>query len=319
MVVASTSSVLPVEVLHEVFRQRAAATHRYMSFRRTLKLRIGEETLTDVNLVELDVALRAHVVTRQFNRREEGASSGADWLWCIGRPGRWLNILVQAKLADPAASTVHQLHYKDGNQLKTLLNYARPNQFLPLYCIYTGETQGFSDACPLSVDVPQLGCGLVRTRHVANMFRRPNKKNDKALLLQAAVPWAHLFCPALEDASADLADTIVQGILRMDLPNVFPKPLGKLSKKKLDAQWTAALEGRDPSLDLADFEYGGDEWWGDDDFLGDPSRLIAEELPSIARAALHGEHIQDSPVAGVMVISSESLRDDLPPQPRPRP
>ncbi|WP_437593361.1 hypothetical protein [Sorangium sp. So ce1000] len=85
---------------------------------------ISEETLTDVVLVELDRRLRPHVLTKKFTKHEESSVSGADWLWAIGRPGRWLTLLVQAKLARPDAARLPGLHHGKGSQRKTLVSYA---------------------------------------------------------------------------------------------------------------------------------------------------------------------------------------------------
>lgn len=58
---------------------------------------IGEETITDINLLELKMRRPHLVITRKFSRQQEGIN-GADWVWIIiGRNGRTFMLYVQAK------------------------------------------------------------------------------------------------------------------------------------------------------------------------------------------------------------------------------
>jgi hypothetical protein len=58
---------------------------------------IGEETITDVNLLELQIRQPAAILTRQVSRYNENLI-GADWIWAIvGRTGRTFILYVQAK------------------------------------------------------------------------------------------------------------------------------------------------------------------------------------------------------------------------------
>jgi len=122
---------LSVTRLCEVFRDRAAAVHDLVSYSYSQGLGVSEETLTDVTLVEMQRALQPYVLTRKFTKFEESSASGADWLWTIGRPGRWVSILVQAKLARPGAERLPGLHHGKGSQRKTLVAYALKERCLP--------------------------------------------------------------------------------------------------------------------------------------------------------------------------------------------
>ena len=105
-------------------------------------LGILEETITNYIfyiLIETESRHSQHVYTKQFSRKQEGSESGADWLWCIGNPGEWLPILIQAKIVNPRTKQCHHLNYgtRHGKQGQLLVRYARTNRLLPLYCIYS--------------------------------------------------------------------------------------------------------------------------------------------------------------------------------------
>lgn len=177
---------LTAQQLCDVFRDRAAAVHDLVTFSYSNGLGVSEESITDTLLVEMRRRLPPnHVVTRKFTKHEESSFSGADWLWVIGRPGRWLPILVQAKLARPGEANLKHLHYKKGAQRQTLVQYARREGCVPLYVIFTGFTgrlppaskrkrfkpERWKPSCPIATQLDQMGCVVVRPRQVALMHR----------------------------------------------------------------------------------------------------------------------------------------------------
>lgn len=118
-------------------KKRALWTHRFIERSSVLPLGVMEETITDMHLFSIADKYNDNVITRKFNRREEGAISGADWLWIIGEPGNWLPLLIQAKIINPKTQNCQHFDYKDGVQRKQLLQYARRHSFVPMYCIYS--------------------------------------------------------------------------------------------------------------------------------------------------------------------------------------
>ena len=61
------------------------------------KLLPGEETLTDINLIELKRNLSALVFTEKFSRYREGRETSADWEWWIADEHGWLGLRIQAR------------------------------------------------------------------------------------------------------------------------------------------------------------------------------------------------------------------------------
>lgn len=104
----------------------------------------GEESLTDWILYQTKLKASA-VSTMQFNRRVEGAVTGADWQWqawfltdagCAG-------LRIQAKkLADNPKDNSAGLSYPKGTgkQMTLLMNDARRHKMGAVYAYYTGDS-----------------------------------------------------------------------------------------------------------------------------------------------------------------------------------
>jgi hypothetical protein len=92
---------LSIKSLYQTFRDVALRTGQLIEAGAVSGLGIFEETLTDVNLLEIDRRNKDYIRTYKYKKREEGSKSGADWLWCIGEPGSWISLLIQAKIVNP--------------------------------------------------------------------------------------------------------------------------------------------------------------------------------------------------------------------------
>ncbi|MEO1150665.1 MAG: DUF6615 family protein [Pseudomonadota bacterium] len=102
----------------------------------------GEETITEINLLELQRRHPQAVQLKTFSRRAE-ATNGADWEWhIIGR--HWvLKLMVQAKRL--AANNVLKIKYTvrstGADQLDTLIAASAAANCRPIYCLYCTEAQ----------------------------------------------------------------------------------------------------------------------------------------------------------------------------------
>ena len=194
--------MLTSEHLCKTLKQRAVWTNDLIRDGYSSQLGVMEETITDVNLLEIHRLHSDHVLTRKFTRREEGSKSGADWLWCIGEPGSWLTLLIQAKIVNPRTGRCWYLNYRRGEQRKLLLEFARRRRFLPIYCIYGHIPDGYSPptkALPVlsGIDSNTWACSWLsplRIRQLAN-----KKLNRQEELLRYSIPWAFPFCQSLQD------------------------------------------------------------------------------------------------------------------------
>jgi hypothetical protein len=298
---------LTAQQVCDSFSDRAASARELIDDSYRYGLGVSEETLTDVTLVELKRRLFPHVETYKFTKKQENAVSGADWLWSIGRRGKWFSILVQAKLARPGRRHLHGLHHGDGAQRETLVSYAAAQRCLPLYLVYTGTTAPIP-APPiclrLAANAALAGCSIVRTRHVANMYRGERGRSDIAHLLSASFPLSCLFCCFADLASPDLADVAAAGVRALPLPALTPvrrpAPAPRRGRRRPEPPVEMAPDGDGPRA-------GMPEGSPADDWLDDPRALITDRAPDVVEAILAGREVPEAHVGIVTIISSEPI------------
>lgn len=325
--------------LTHALRERAARIHEVITLSYATKtLGVSEESITEFSLVELDHRLAPHVLTRKFTRREEHSQSGADWLWTIGRPGRWFSVLVQAKLARPNTRRLQGLHHGRGQQLTRLLAYARAQRCLPLYVVYNNRPANLTrhNCGVLREDPRQMGSVIVRTRHVANLLRRTRNTTSIPDLLAESVPWACLFgCLTATSLNSELADVAAASLACISLPplmgrhfspaapfpteNPSPRREGTAAREKRPVTREKKTEDREydqelPGLGIPHARHVEEartpfEWPANlpDDHAEAPSALITEHPPEIVQALLRGVTPVTSPVGLVSILSSEPL------------
>ncbi|HYW21276.1 MAG TPA: DUF6615 family protein [Nodularia sp. (in: cyanobacteria)] len=129
--------------LCDTFRSRALWTWDMLARGRSVDCQIGEETLTDLNILELKIRHASEVYNRTFSKPEEG-SNGADWEWWFtGSSRKWIGFRVQAKVIEIKTNSFKHLHYrKDSHspfQCDILIQDALQKPFprIPLYCLYS--------------------------------------------------------------------------------------------------------------------------------------------------------------------------------------
>lgn len=257
-----------------------------------------EETVSDVNLIEISSSHSDHVLTKKFSRRVEGAASGADWLWCIGEPGSWLILLVQAKIINPKTGNCHYLNYRGGHQCSLLVSYARSLGAVPIYAIYAHIPNGYQPppkASPhfQSMDSALWGCSWLTPRIVKNLNK--NKKKGIEDVLAKALPWSLPFCKAEPESDSRFGHAIAHG---------FSAAASCLEDSHLVAkpQNQSAISG--------DGEVKKRIQWDS----VDPTEVVNEELfpRSVERVIALGAEGK-APVAGVSVISGQPINtlDDV--------
>jgi uncharacterized protein DUF6615 len=125
-------------ILHQVLESLAVDTGERLRDAQDLEVRFGEETITDLLLLELKRLGRGQVNILQTPKHKE-KMTGTDWEWWIGedRIG-WLRFAIQAKKMNPRSSRYDGLNHKVGSilQMDLLENYARANKAVALYCLF---------------------------------------------------------------------------------------------------------------------------------------------------------------------------------------
>lgn len=174
---------------------RAHWTQNFILHSNVLHLGILEETITDMHLFSVADKYGENVITRKFNRREEGAQSGADWLWIVGEPGSWLPLLIQAKVINPKTQNCQHFDYKKGEQRRRLLQYARQHYYLPLYCIYGYIPSDFippKQFMRANRSNDDWACSFLSPKAVRELSQAGIKSQRE--ILKHCIPWMEPFC-----------------------------------------------------------------------------------------------------------------------------
>jgi len=190
----------------ETFKKTAIKTWFRLSDSKEAGLSLGEETITDINLLEISLAKHPEIQVYKFNKGEEG-ENGADWEWWLtGKSNKWLGLRIQAKIINLNTGIYNKLHYKE--QTDKLIKSSMENKpkLIPLYCLYTmyDLSQCFMEnyTCKSYGGMYEtFGCSFV------NAFVVRELKNEKHIsrLIKDMFPWHCIFCP-LEFNTGDLPE-----------------------------------------------------------------------------------------------------------------
>jgi len=288
------TSVISAKDLCTALNDRAKWTNKIIGQGLSSRLGVLEETITDVNLIELATSYPNNVLTKKYSRKEEGSLSGADWLWCIGEPGAWLLLLVQAKVINPKTGNCHYLNYRNGKQCQTLVKYARSIKAVPLYAIYAHIPSGYQPppkASPnfASINSEFWACSWITPRRVKQL-NRAKSRNLEAVLTQS-IPWSAPFCRC--PSGAPLGQAVADGF--------------KAANDQLQDQHLVPAKESDPSR-LSDIKPRV-QW----DSV-DPTTVInTEHFPRAVERVLAMGASGRYPVGNVTIVSSQPIRalDDV--------
>jgi hypothetical protein len=190
------------------FQRQATWTWKCLEQTRGFGGHLGEETLTDLNLLEIRSRHRTEIITKTFTKAKE-STEGADWEWWLtGVSGQWLGFRIQAKVIDVRTNRYEQLHYIGPSgvaQARLLCDRALDSspRCIPLYCLYSHYSGDLNDLPKSSRfrdhQLETFGCAFVDA-----FFIRSNKScHTFEHLFPLMVPWHTLVC-ADTDSSADL-------------------------------------------------------------------------------------------------------------------
>ena len=194
-----------------VYLSAQTATKLAHSIRRGLAY--GEQTITDTNLLEIQIAHPSEVCVHKFNSRTE-RKSGADWEWWFvdGPSNRGIGLRVQAKKMDKQRN---YSAFKE-SQCQALLHDAAtysPECF-PFYCFYNWwwpESEiGPECHCGQRAGSAAFGCSVLPAQIVLD--DSGPKCDRSARLLRASKPWQCLVCckdaPKMGSIAANVGGTI---------------------------------------------------------------------------------------------------------------
>ena len=185
-----------------LFESLARSTWDWLADAKRLGLGFSEDTVSDLNMVEIARSPIDEVKVGRVTKRGE-RFVGFDWMWIISAPGVGRAIyVVQAKKMrlDRAPSYAYgSLKYPHNPpfQIDALEDFADWLGAVPLYCFYNHVTDTEAIRhwhCSQKPDPPQMGCTLVPLNAVRVVHCGSGKRDfHRVHQYPCAVPWRCLF------------------------------------------------------------------------------------------------------------------------------
>jgi Family of unknown function (DUF6615) len=188
----------PANILCKTFCDQATWTWNSLQSGIQTGILLDEETITDINLLEIQKRHPLEARTHKYYPPIEGAISGADWDWWFGSKTGWLGLRIQAKKLNHKTLRYDKLAHatkKHGLQVDLLLRSAAKSNLIPMYCFY--NYWNVQIPIPWNCGTyPQtqelLGCTIAS----ANQVRKLISANDRSLqsVMKKSLPWSCLVC-----------------------------------------------------------------------------------------------------------------------------
>ena len=173
----------------------------------TRSIRFGEETITDLLMLDLNRQSATRSVFTQTPKHEE-ALTGTDFeCWLGSDTTGWLRLAVQAKRLDLKSERYGGFNssVNGSKQIDRLERYAKHHQAIALYCLYN-----FSEnvnaarhwhCCQRSFKEGEFGCTLTPLSNVKTSVNLWGKRNFDFIHSQVeTIPWRCLAsCPKVRD------------------------------------------------------------------------------------------------------------------------
>lgn len=162
-------------------------------------IKFSEETITDVNLQELQRSHPQEIRTRKCSRHVESIN-GADWEWWLHSHDWWLGLRVQAKKIDPQRLIYRNLDKKSrtNRQIELLTDKALRNQppMIPVYVLYNYWDVRKHDPpwhCGTYAKmIEMLGCSICHAMSLKHIMDQGFM--DLEMISGQMYPWSCLVC-----------------------------------------------------------------------------------------------------------------------------
>jgi len=165
------------------FQMISERTWHRMKNNKMSGIKIGEETITETNLQDLDLLKLPYFHVWDFSKYQESHETGADWEWWFVDNNFYYGMAVQAKKLNEDDHT-YSIDYKPQKtqyfQIKRLLDYSKRMNLTPSYCFYSyWELLGSIDSywpCPSIGYKRELwGCSIAHGLTVYKLFKMGKK------------------------------------------------------------------------------------------------------------------------------------------------
>lgn len=228
----------------------AVATWQYLDWGSRFDLLPGEETITDNNLLHIQVRHQTRVQTWKLDSVTEG-ELGADWEWWFGGRGGWFGLRMQAKKLYPKHGSYKSLERK---QAARFIRHCALDGLAAFYCFYNSYW-------PMRSGRPSVGACCSGYRHqetfcctLVPAFEVYNRVYAGQTRLEAyecaSVPWQCLLCcPRARRREQTLSQGVRNAVARLDpfvSDDVREGPLHEVPPEYVGN----VLAGEDPTRNL---------------------------------------------------------------------
>lgn len=217
-------------ILISVLENLAVDTWERLRDSRALEINFGEETITDLLLMDLKRKRPSTSRIIQTPKTKE-KDKGTDWEWWIGSDRTsWIRFAVQAKKLHIDSGRYNGLSHKVGStlQIDLLERYASANDAVPLYCFYNYVNPASATmawrCCQTQVNEPQLACTITPLKIVRAAIAVRGKKSFSSIHSHPeTLPWRCLVgCTRFKqvytlDQNPAIPDKLVESIFGKDI------------------------------------------------------------------------------------------------------
>lgn len=222
---------------------------------------VGEESITDFIVLNIKKWGAGKIIVDTFTRHKESVN-GSDWEWWFTGPsGMWLGMRLQAKVLNLASEKYEHLHHKNknGQQVDLLVNDARKNGLIPIYCMYTNwDPKKYKAGWKCTIykrSVRQYGTAILNP----SIVKKLQIKNETSLssIIHNLKPMHCLFCCCSMSSIVDLPHRAISwlhgsGLLEVDA--IQENESGSFLREKPPHYVHKLLEGglKDDFIDVDD-------------------------------------------------------------------
>src|ERR1700730_12804459 len=218
---------MTADPLCETFLSRARATWDLLVAGRDTGVGPGEETLTDLNLMEIATRHGDRVCLKKFSRWDEARVSGADWEWWLGSPGSWIGLRLQAKKLNIRTLRYDDLAHRNqwGFQVDRLIESSTRDALVPAYCFYNAWDDGSADPSWNCENIPSemrlFGCTICSVHFVKALIEA--RSSDLDAVADIWIPWSCIVCCPRGERGMLLVDRVGEQLRQLvrdtsDLP-----------------------------------------------------------------------------------------------------
>ncbi len=186
--------------LCDSFIRQSRATWGLIRKSTSINFSIGEETITDLNLLRLRDKHPKEILTVKCNKYLEGMI-GSDWEWFLIASGKIIAFRIQAKIIDVNTLSYPELGYKQRTgtrQIDLLIDSSRKAAHapVPLYIFYNYWKRGIFNPVwrcgSYKKSSTMLGCGVAYAETVRQILNAGSNQLED--LTNIMFPWSCIIC-----------------------------------------------------------------------------------------------------------------------------